>query len=322
MNTSIYVDRAASQQPTARGSDRVGAGGESKQPSVGMKRWIDDISTHHVHGQKDTEDNRYGNSGYDDSFTHMIQKVLWDQTALKTNAEHLLQEAQNFLQRVRETISPEVQQSEDFKRWKKTLECNMAKLRRKIDGNSKSDEDFQEDYPPFRVRPDLFEIFQEVEINPDVSIQFEHVFNINLDDVLSCRIFASMSIQKVKNFLETKFNDHDKQKVWKAHYQAIKQWIQYTKKGTQAPKLDEIFKKVKISPQLSECFKKVFEIDPDDFLACRQFAQLSFIQAERKCEENGISDYMPILDAYMKASIQWGNFSGESFSQKLISENI
>ena len=55
------------------------------------------------------------------------------------------------------------------------------------------------------------------------------------------------------------------------------------------------------------------KIDPDDFMACRQFAQLSFTQAKAKCEENGISDYMPILDAWMKAVIAWGHFSGESF---------
>lgn len=313
MNTSIYVDRAASQQPTARGSDRVGAGGESKQPSVGMKRWIDDISTHQVHGQKDTEDNRYGNSGYDDSFTHMIQKVLWDQTALKTNAEHLLQEAQNFLQRVRETISPEVQQSEDFKRWKKTLECNMAKLRRKIDGNSKSDEDFNEDYPPFRVCPQLFKIFEELEINANVSEKFQRVFDIKLDAVRSCRRFSHMEITKVFEFLEQNFNTCDQENLLNAYHKAGIQWRDYKQKGTQAPKLNEIFKKVKISPEVSERFKEVFEIDADDFVACRQFAQLSFVHVRRTCKENGISDYLKILDAYLKAVIQWGHFSGESF---------
>jgi predicted transposase YbfD/YdcC len=314
MNTSIYVGRrAASPEPTARGSDHAGAGGKSRQRSVGMKRSIDTISTHPLHSQEDTEDNRYGNSGYGDSFENKILQVLWDQTALKTAAEHLLQEAQNYLERVRETNSPEVQQSEDFQRWRKTLACNMAKLQRKIDGNLKSDQDFHEDYPPFRVRPQLIKIFAQLEINPDVSKKFETVFHIKLDNVLSCPRFARMPITKVENCLETNFNDDDKQKVWNAHYQAMIQWRDYTKKGTQAPKLTEIFEKVEISPQVSERFKEGFKIDPDDFMACRQFAQLSFTQAKAKCEENGISDYMPILDAWMKAVIAWGHFSGESF---------
>ena len=45
MNTSIYVSASPeSQEPDARGSDRVAPDGGSRQSSVGSKRSIDDIS--------------------------------------------------------------------------------------------------------------------------------------------------------------------------------------------------------------------------------------------------------------------------------------
>lgn len=312
MNMSIYVfGRAASPEPPARGSDRAAAGDESRQRSVGMKRSIDTISTHPPNSQEDTQDDRYGNSGYGDSFTNKILLALWHPNAFLTQAEQLLQEAQNYLERVRETNSPEVQQLEDFKSWRKTLECNMAKLQRKIDGNLKSDKDFHEDYPPFR--PELIKIFEEVGINADVSKKFQSVFDIQPDALMSCVRFKRMEITKVLDFLEKNFNTCDQVNLLNAYHKAGIQWHNYVKKAKQPPKLNEIFDKVKISLQLSEQFKEVFKIDPDDFLACRQLAQLSFIQAKRKCEENKVSDHMKILDAYMKAAIQWGHFSGESF---------
>jgi hypothetical protein len=312
MKTSIYIFKgAASPEPPARGSDRAAAGGESRPLSVGVKRSIDTISTHIPHSQEDTEDDRYGNSWYGDSFTNKILQALWHPSALLTQAEQLLQEAQNYLERVRETHSPEVQQLEDFKSWRKTLECNMAKLRQKIDGNSKSDEDFQDDYPPFR--PQLIKIFEEVGINADVSVTFQSVFDIKPDAMMSCRRFARMNRMKVLDFLEQNFNACEQINLLNAYHKAGIQWDNYLKKVKQAPKLDEIFKQVEISLQLSEQFKEVFKIDPDDFLACRQFAELSFLQVKRRCEENEISDYMTILDAHAKAFIQWGCFSGESF---------
>jgi len=131
--------------------------------------------------------------------------------------------------------------------------------------------------------------------------------------MMSCRRFARMNRMKVLDFLEQNFNACEQINLLNAYHKAGIQWDNYLKKVKQAPKLDEIFKQVEISLQLSEQFKEVFKIDPDDFLACRQFAELSFLQVKRRCEENEISDYMTILDAHAKAFIQWGCFSGESF---------